>query len=42
MRLIKLTPNLCTKYTELFKNFRKRDKETDINGCLHGTLTSPS
>ena len=42
MRVIKLTSNLCAKYTELFKNFGRRDKETGVNGLFHGTLTSPS
>ena len=41
-RLIKIPPNLCTKYTERFKNFGRRDEETDKNGCFHGTLASPS
>ena len=35
---IKLRPNLCTTYIELFKNFGRRDKETDRNDCCHRTL----
>ena len=35
MKVTKLKPNLCTTYTELYKNLERRDRETDKNGCFH-------
>ena len=32
---------LCTTYIELCKNFGRRDRETDGNGCCHWTLIPP-
>ena len=42
MSAIKLKPNLCTRYIELCKNFGRRDKEADRNGCCRWTLIAPS
>ena len=35
MKVAKLKPKLCTTYTERCKNFERRDRETDKNGCFH-------
>ena len=35
MTVIKLKPNLCTTSIELYKNPKRRDKETDRNECFH-------
>ena len=42
MSVIKLKPKLCTTYTERCKNFGKRDRDSDRNGCYHWNLISPS
>ena len=35
MKVTKLKPNLCTTYIEPCKNFERRDRKTDKNGCFH-------
>ena len=42
MKVTKHKPNLSTTYIELRKNFQKRDRETDRNGCFYWTLMPPS
>ena len=33
--VIKLKPNLCTTYIKFYKNFGRRNKETDRYACFH-------
>ena len=35
MKATKLKPKLCTTYIKLWKNFERRDRETDQNGSFH-------
>ena len=42
MSVIQLKPNLYTTYIELCKNFGRRDRHSDGNGCCHWALIPPS